>query len=433
MKYDSYYLGELVSFTKGCAFKTSVFKKSGIPIIKVGNLNSGLDKIGEWVYLDENEYDNYKKYVVMENDAIISTVGSWPTNPASVVGKCCIIPKKNAGNLLNQNSVIIRTNSEKLLQKYLDYLLLDKKFNNYIVGCAQGSASQASITLKDISKYKVDIPPIDYQKKIIYILENIDYKIEKNNEISDSLQELIKLIFDKWFVKYDYPNFNRKYVESNLGEIPENWKTGKLSDIVDFINGYGFNAKTMIDHYEPDTYKVFKQASIKIGGGFYKDKTKSWCKKSNCTGLDKFVSKKGDVLMCMTDMKASLNPLLGHTALMDVDNEYIINQRVGILRAKSETTDYPFIYTLSNSSNFINRLRSRANSGVQVNLSTQGICDTEIVIPDEKTMKIFNNIASNMYEKIFSLTKQNNSLDALKGILLPRLLSGEIDLKGIRT
>lgn len=184
-----YKLRDLTEYIKGYAFKSKDFYAKGIPIIKVGNLNSGLEENGEWCYLAETEKDNYEKYKVMENDIIISTVGSWPTNPASVVGKCCIIPKKFEGCFLNQNAVIVRSKSELLEQKYLNYTLKNKKFKNYIEGCAQGSASQASITLEDIKNFKIDLPNIITQRKITSILSNIDKKIEVNNQTNDNLLE----------------------------------------------------------------------------------------------------------------------------------------------------------------------------------------------------------------------------------------------------
>ena len=135
--------------------------------------------------------------------------------------------------------------------------------------------------------------------------------------------------------------------------------------------------------------------------------------------------------MCMTDMKNSTSPLLGHTALMNVDNEYIVNQRVGLIRCKNEITDYPYVYTMSNLENFLKDIRSRANSGVQVNLSTKGICETKIVIPDKMILDKFNEFATPLYETMFKNQKENRVLEQLRDTLLPKLMNGEIDLENI--
>ena len=435
-----YKLGDFIDCIKGYAFKSKDFRSNGIPIVRVSNLNQGLIKNNNWIYLDVNMKDKFNKYELKEDDAVISTVGSWKNNPNSVVGKCCIIHKGNEGNLLNQNAVIVRSKTVCLSQKYLGYILNSFKFQSYIEGCAQGSASQASITLRDIQNYMVDMPHISIQNKITKILDSLDKKIELNNQINNNLQEIAKAIFIKWFYDFDYLTIDSKpyrssggkMINSELGKIPEKWKVGLFQDIVEFSNGYGFKSSDLLDKEAKNTLKVFKQGNINLGGGFSERKTKSWIYKEKCSGLEKFILKKGDILMCMTDMKNSTSPLLGHTALMNVDNEYIVNQRVGLIRCKKEITDYPYVYTMTNLECFLRDIRSRANSGVQVNLSTKGICETRIIIPTKDIIDKYNNVVKPLYEKIFNNQKENQNLKSLKEIVLPKLLNGELNIEDVK-
>ena len=221
-----------------------------------------------------------------------------------------------------------------------------------------------------------------------------------------------------------------EFKSTNLGDIPCSWNTNEFGNVISFSNGYGWDSKDMLEDSQPDTYKVFKMGNIKIGGGINKEKTKSWILKEKCTGLEQFLSKKGDVLMCMTDMKSSENPLLGHTALIDCDDEFVINQRVGLIRCDKEIK-WPYIYTMTNLPFFISNIRSKAHSGVQVNLTTPGICDTEVVIPDNDTLDEFYKIVTPMYEKMFVLNNEIEKLSQLRGTLLPKLMNGEIDLENI--
>ena len=113
------------------------------------------------------------------------------------------------------------------------------------------------------------------------------------------------------------------------------------------------------------------------------------------------------------------------------DNEFIIDQRVGIIRCKKGLINYPFVYTMTNLDFFVKDIRSRANSGVQVNLSTKGICDTSLILPDRKTLDKFNDIAEPMYEQIFRKNEENETLMQIRDTLLPKLMNGEIDLDKI--
>lgn len=320
--------------------------------------------------------------------------------------------------------------------QYLYYLL---KNNIDVIKKKSSGTVFDAINRSDLENLTLDFNNEDEQLKIGKILNNIDKKIEVNCQINNNLQEILNKVFTKWFCECDYPNetdqpyksSGGKMVESELGEIPENWRIGMFQDIIYFLNGYGFKSNDLLDNKEKETYKVFKQGNINLSGGINEEKTKSWFYKDKAKGLEKFILKEGDILMCMTDMKNSTSPLLGHTALMNVDDEYIVNQRVGLIRCKKEITDYPYVYTMSNLEYFLKDIRSRANSGVQVNLSTNGICETKIIIPSKTVLDKFNNFAKPLYEIMFNNQKENRVLEQLRDTLLPRLMNGEIDLENI--
>ena len=145
-------LEDIANFQKGFAFKSKDFIQSGVRIVKVTNLTDESIDLSSCVHIDENLAKSYGQYSLQYEDIIITTVGSWPTNPASVVGKVVKVPKDGNNSLLNQNAVRVRNNG-KANQKYLYYLLRSEAFKEYIIGTAQGSANQASITQKDIKNF----------------------------------------------------------------------------------------------------------------------------------------------------------------------------------------------------------------------------------------------------------------------------------------
>ena len=316
--------------------------------------------------------------------------------------------------------------NDKIDYKFLYYLLKHNK--DYIASKGSGS------TFKEVSGsvmkgIELSIPKnINDQKKISKVLFDIDKKIESNNEINNNLQELINDIFISKFV--NYYGYTGEYETTEIGDIPSNWKVNNLGNVISFSNGYGWNSKDMLENNQPDTYKVFKMGNIKIGGGINKEKTRSWILKEKCSGLEQFLSKKGDILMCMTDMKSSENPLLGHTALIDCDDEFVINQRVGIIRCDKDIR-WPYIYTMTNLPFFINNIRSKAHSGVQVNLTTSDICDTKVLIPDKDSLEEFYKNVTPMYEEMFILNNEIEKLKELRDTLLPKLMNSEINLDNV--
>ncbi|MSS02407.1 restriction endonuclease subunit S [Erysipelotrichaceae bacterium LKV-178-WT-2G] len=302
---------------------------------------------------------------------------------------------------------------------FVYYLL---KFNkDKIEGLGSGTTFKevSGTTMKNVI---VKVPEtIEEQRRISSILDAIDKKIELNQEINNNLEQQAQLLFKSWFV--DFEPFN--------GSIPSDWEVVPLEKIVDFQNGYAFKSKELLNEPSSDCYQVFKQGHISRGGGFIPDGTKSWYPKRLASKLERFVLKKGDILMAMTDMKDNV-AILGNTAIMPFDNEYIVNQRVGHIRANGyKGITYPFIYLLTNSTNFLTNLRSRANSGVQVNLSSTEIKVSQTVLPSEKVNMAFSEITLPMFEAIISNQLENQQLAQLRDTLLPKLMSGELDVSNI--
>jgi len=208
-------------------------------------------------------------------------------------------------------------------------------------------------------------------------------------------------------------------------EIPKGWSVGTLGDCIIFSNGYGFKSEKLLDDEICDCYSVFKMGNIKKGGGFKIDGTKSWIEKAKCKDLKKFVLKRGDLLMCMTDMKDNIG-LLGNTALMTFDDKFIVNQRVGLLRVNNDIgVSYRCLYLITNSTSFLQDLRSRANRGVQVNLTTAEITSTKIILADYKTNIAFDGILKAIFSNIDVAVDEIQLLEKTKSLLLSKLATGE--------
>ena len=313
-------------------------------------------------------------------------------------------------------SVIPNDNVDYL---FLYYLLKYNKDKIEAMGSGTTFKEVSGSTMRNI---EIIVPEsIETQRKIARILDSIDSKIENNQKINNNLLEQAQALFKSWFIEFAPFGY----------EMPKSWNEGTLQDIADFSNGYAFASSELLDKEEPDTYHVFKQGHIVKGGGFNSSGTKSWYPRSKAASLGKFVLRKGDILMAMTDMKGNVQ-ILGNTAIMEVDDQYIVNQRVGVLRCKSETgVAFPYLFLLTNSFDFLSDLRGRANSGVQVNLSASAIKNSVIQIAPKQVYEEFNSIVLPLFEAIICNDLENQRLAELRNTLLPKLMSGELDVTEI--
>jgi len=203
-KYPREILGELISHQKGSPFKSKDYQESGIAVVRVSNFTEDSIDTKDLKFVNEEVAQDNRKVVLKTNDVLIATVGSWPKNPASIVGKTISVPSDMDGALMNQNSVILRVKSEcEIDQKYLFIALKTKKFSDYLISTAQGSANQASVTLKDMFLYEVEWPRFEIRKSIVSMIDSMNQKIKLNRQTNQTLEHMAQAIFKSWFVDFE--------------------------------------------------------------------------------------------------------------------------------------------------------------------------------------------------------------------------------------
>lgn len=389
MTFNTYTLGELASIKYGKNQKKVLSDTGTVPIYGTGGLMG---------YATEALYD--KPSVLIGRKGTIEKI-RYVNHPFWTVDTLFY-------TIVNESIVV---------PQFLYYTMLQLDFLQYNEG-----TTIPSLRTETLNRIELQIPSIDNQKRILRYLATIDNKITLNTAINENLESQAQAIFKSWFV--DFEPFG--------GVMPEDWKIGSLSDIADFQNGYAFKSKELLNKKNENCYDVFKQGHINRGGGFNIDGTKSWYPTLNCAKLSKYILKKSDVLMAMTDMKDNV-AILGNTAIMPIDDKYILNQRVGLLRSKGlySINNY-YIYLLTNNFEFLEDLRSRANSGVQVNLSADAIKSSQVVIASDIINKKFCAIAKSLIEKYMFNQLENQRLAQLRDTLLPKLMNGEIDVSEVK-
>jgi type I restriction enzyme S subunit len=186
----------------------------------------------------------------------------------------------------------------------------------------------------------------------------------------------------------------------------------QLDELCEFTNGFAFKSSDYIDA-SAETMEVFRMGYICRGGGFKEDSTPVFVPRAYGKNLDKFILKSGDVVIAMTDMKDKV-AILGNTARIRHDNRFVLNQRAGCIRVKRrDLLDPDYLYFYSNSIPHVDYLRSRANSGVQVNLSTSAIKESQLLIPPMEVQKSVASTLMALDDRITLLRETNTTLEAI--------------------
>ena len=231
--------GSLYTFAEwlnGAAFKSKDYRDKGVPIIKIAELKNGLSDQTKLADVAGNE-----KFLIEEGDLLFS----WSGQPESSIDAFWF---KEPKGILNQHIFKISPR-QNVNPVYFFYLLKYIKPNFVDIARNKQTTGLGHVTKKDLRTIKIEIPNLSIQRKIVYILKSLDDKIELNQKMNETLEEIAKAIFKSWFIDFDpvrakmdglptgLPEdisalFPDELVDSEIGEIPKGWEAKSLGDLV---------------------------------------------------------------------------------------------------------------------------------------------------------------------------------------------------------
>ena len=320
------------------------------------------------------------------------------------------------------------TDFKEINSKFLYYWFLSPIAKNTIEAKAIGS-TQKALTIDALSKFEIDVPNIDTQNRIVSILSSLDDKIELNRRINENLEQQAQALFKSWFVDFE-PFKDGQFVDSELGMIPEGWRVGTFKDIIHSTLSGDWGKESKQGNYSQKVFcirgadipnikrgnkgnmptrfiieKNFQSKAlmdgdmvIEISGGSPTQATGRACRISRGL-LDKY----NHSIVC-TNFCRAIKPLSKYSSFLYYMWEMFYNQ--GIM----------FSY-------------ENGTTGIK-NLDINGLIQKEpIIIPPVEIALEFKKITQIYYEKIQSNGIESEKLSQLRDTLLPRLMSGELEIK----
>ncbi len=411
-------LGDVAKVVSGFAFKSSDFLSNGIPVIKIKNIRIGTVDLSEIDYVDPSFLSLDKKYHVQGGDILISLTGSHLTQPNSVVGRVAIHSSRLGHCLLNQRAgKIIINRSDLIDQLFLFYSLCTNEKRQNIALMALGAANQANISPSQVESVNILLPPLPIQRKIAAILSTYDDLIENNTRRIKILEEMARALYREWFVNFRFPGHEQvKMVDSELGLIPEGWEVGKIDDIYRTSSG-GTPSRNNPDFYGGSNLWI---KTRELNDGFIFDTEE----KITDLGLQKSSAK---LFPSDTVIMAMYGATIGKLGILT--SPASTNQACcAILTNNSSFSSYyAFLYLLENRE----KIFSLGMGAAQQNISQQVIKALEILKPSNEVMINFNNLVEPLFKTIKILQHKNINLRRTRDLLLPKLISGEIDVENL--
>ncbi len=379
---------------KGMDFSS---EKTEYGYIRARDIKERKIKSDNLVYIDESIREKIKKYIINKDDIAITIVGEN-------IGDIGICSEELDNFNLTENAVRLTNYNKKIVDPiYLSYYLNQNFMKEYMKLIGSGAA-QGKLGIYKIEKIKVELPNIEKQKKIASILFQYDNLIDNNSKRILLLEQIIENIYIEWFARFRFPEYkNYSFIDSkpygwiygnksNM-KIPFNWHFGKLEEIGKFVRGKNITSDKMQEGNIPVI-----SAGIEPSGYHNESNVKGKCLTMSASGANA-----GYLKYNLEDIWAA-------------DCSYYQNDE-----------NIWFVYS---SLKFIEAAIKNLQVGsAQPHVYAKNINKLNIIIPEENFIKMYNDFVNPMFEEIKKLNEKNEILIKQRDLLLPRLMSGKLEVK----
>lgn len=368
----------------------SYYVNKGIPVIDNFQITGAkfVDLKSSRRFIDESVFNTFIRKSLNHGDVLITLVGNG-------FGNVSIAPKEKS--VIIQNTIGIRCN-KRCLNNFLFYYLSANK--DRIKDRNRGSA-QPSIKVSDLTDIDLFLPPILHQQKIASILSAYDDLIENNNKRIKVLEQIAESIYREWFVNFKFPG--------NNGTRPQEWIDISFGNLAEFINGYAFKPYQLTSH----GYPIIKIPELRDG---VIDKTP---RNSGEEIEKKYHVFDGDILFSWS---ATLLVNFWH------GEEGLLNQHLFKVVPKDTKSKHYLFMALSDS---IVTFTSHTTGATMKHIRRSALDNVKIPKPSTDILENFEKIISPIYRQVGLLNQKNILLNKTKNILLPKLISGELDVENL--
>ena len=359
--------------------------------------------------------DNSSTRLAKKEDVVVAGAGQGHTRGQP---SFCLID-----TYINQSVVALRANNEKIASLFLFYNLLSRY--DELRQISDAHSSRGSLTTKLLADLNIKLPPSEEQENISKILFDLDLKIEVNQQMNKTLEELGKAIFKQWFIDFEFPNEGGKPYKSSGGEmvyddkvgkeVPRGWEAKRLDEMTEAIfsggtpdtsiNGYWNGKHPWLSSGETREHFIVRTEKTITDKGIENSSTR--------------LAKRGDIVIA----SAGQGSTRGQTSMCLIDT--YINQSIVALRPKGNVM--PNSYLFFNLLMRYPELRAISDShSLRGSLTTKLLKDLKIGVPPSSALHVFNSWFMPTAKRIQLNTVENQVLSHIRDTLLPKLMSGKI-------
>ena len=385
-KWPKYRIKDVCSVTSSTRIRSSEYQDDGVPFYRGKEIiekQRGALKVSTDIYIPRERFEEVKRKggAPKLGELLLTSVGT--------LGVPYVVRKGEEFYFKDGNLTWFRA-FQGLHGKYLYYWLLSPLGKAELKKCVIGS-SQPAYTIVLLKEMEIDCPPLQIQHQITEILSAYDDLIENNTRRIEILEEMARRLYEEWFVQFRFPGYEGVGLkESELGLIPEGWELLRLGDCMELAYGKALKAQDRV----PGDYPVYGSSGV-VG---------SHCE-SLVEGPGIVVGRKGNVG----------SVFWSDVSFFPIDTTYYVRSEV------------PFSYVYFN----LQRQRFLNNDAAVPGLNREQAYALPFLLPDQDVLSRFSSEWERIYGLLRRLERINVNLRAQRDLLLPKLISGEIDVSDI--
>lgn len=383
----------------GSQLHQSDYRNEGVPVIMPKDMIEGRISTLSIARISEEHVERLNHHKVKSGDIIYSRRGD--------VGKCALITNKEENWLCGTGCLKVTLNPNKIIPKFAFYQLQRKESIGWLINHAVGS-TMLNLNTSILTKLPIEITDLDKQQSLVNVLTSYDDLIENNQKQIKLLEEAAQRLYKEWFIDLRFPGHENVEI---VDGIPLGWYEDTIDTKVNLLNGFAFKSKDL------EETGLFKLVTIKnVQDGYFEGK--------NVKYLSKIPDKmprhchlyEGDLLLSLTGN-------VGRVCIVE-GNDFLLNQRVA--KISSETPAYT--YCLFRSNELFIKINNIANGAAQQNVSPIRIGQIKHLFPNDKLIMDFERVVGPILKRVVLMKKNIILLEESRDRLLPKLMSGEIEV-----
>ncbi|TGL53550.1 restriction endonuclease subunit S [Leptospira kemamanensis] len=404
--------------------KSELYTSSGIPVIRGTNLTGGRKLTGDWVFISNETAKQLQGCIVNIGDLVFPHRGS--------IGEVGIITNDENNSIISSSLMKLSPDPAQVESLFLYYYFRSSEGKFKLLrNSSQVGTPGIGQPLASLKSIDLNLPPLPTQKAIAHLLGTLDDKIELLRQMNETLEAIAKALFQSWFVDFDpvrkkaegiptgLPKeiedlFPSEFEESELGEIPKGWKVGKLGELTQIVGGS--TPSTTNESFWNGEHHFATPKDLSNATSPILLKTDRRITFAGVKEISSGILESGTLLM-------SSRAPIGYVSLSEIPIS--INQGfIGFKKGAYLSNYFLFFWLKQNMETII----GNANGTTFLEISKSNFRMISCIKPSQEALSFFDNIVSTYFIQLKENTLQINNLIAIRDSLLPKLISGELEL-----